>query len=205
VAAADALPALPVAYRTVSTVPQLTALLARIREVGTIAFDTETVVDPDCPIAINAMRSRVVGFAIATAPGEAWYLPFTHVRAGAAQGDLLDPDAHVVTPVIENLPPLDSAECRPLVALLEDASVKKIAQNAKYDMLVLRRAGITLRGLIFDPMLASYVLDPGRRSHGLDALALDIFQHRMIPYDEVTGKGRNQITFDRVPVDAATT
>ncbi len=204
-ASVDAPAAIPVAYRTVSTVDQLTALIARIREVTTIAFDTETVVDPDCPIAINAMRSRVVGFAIATAPGEAWYLPFTHVRAGAAQGDLLDPDAHVITPVIENLPPLDSVACQPLVALLEDASVQKIAQNAKYDMLVLRRAGITLRGLIFDPMLASYVLDPGRRSHGLDALALEVFQHRMIPYDEVTGKGRNQVTFDRVPVDVATT
>ena len=59
-------------------------------------------------------------------------------------------------------------------------------------------------GLIFDSMLASYVLDPGRRSHGLDALALEMFNHRMIPYDEVTGKGRNQVTFDRVPVNAAT-
>ncbi len=205
VAAAEAPPPMPVSYRTVSTVAQLNALIARARSVKAIAFDTETVVDPDCPIAINAMRSRVVGLAIATAPGEAWYLPFAHVRAGAAQGDLLDPEAHVVAPAIENLPALGSEACRPLVALLEDASVKKVAQNAKYDILVLRRAGITVRGLIFDPMLASYVLDPGRRSHGLDALALETFQHRMIPYDEVTGKGRNQITFDRVPVDAATT
>ena len=205
VAAADVLPGPVASYRTVSTVDALNALVARCREVQTIAFDTETVVDPDCPIPINAMRSRVVGFAFATAPGEAWYLPFAHVRAGAAQGDLLDPEAHQIIPVPENLPPLDSDSIRPLVALLEDESVKKVAQNAKYDMLVLRRAGITLRGLTFDPMLASYVLDPGRRSHGLDALALDIFQHRMIPYDEVTGKGRSQITFDRVPVDAATT
>ena len=205
VAAAEAPPPMPVSYGTVSTVAQLNALIARARSVKAIAFDTETVVDPDCPIAINAMRSRVVGLAIATAPGEAWYLPFAHVRAGAAQGDLLDPEAHVVAPAIENLPALGSEACRPLVALLEDASVKKVAQNAKYDILVLRRAGITVRGLIFDPMLASYVLDPGRRSHGLDALALETFQHRMIPYDEVTGKGRNQITFDRVPVDAATT
>ena len=197
-------PAIPVAYRTVSTVEQLNALVTRMREAPVIAVDTETVIDPDCPIAINAMRSRVVGLAIATAPGEAWYLPFAHVRAGALQGDLLDPEAHQISAAPENLPPLDSAACRPLVALLEDASVQKVAQNAKYDILVLRKAGITLRGVIFDPMLASYVLDPGRRSHGLDALALEIFNHRMIPYDEVTGKGRNQITFDRVPVDAAT-
>ena len=202
----EAKPTIPVSYRTVSTVESLDALVQRIREVKTIAFDTETVVDAECPIAINAMRSRVVGIAVATAPGEAWYLPFLHVRAGVnVQGDLLDPEAHQITQAPENLPPLDGEACRAFVDLLEDASIRKVAQNAKYDLLVLRRAGITVRGLCFDPMLASYVLDPGRRSHGLDALALDIFQHRMIPYDEVTGKGRNQITFDRVSVDVATT
>ena len=203
---ADAVPAIPVTYRSVTTVDELNALVARCRDVKAIAFDTETVLDADAPGTINAMRSRVVGIAIATAPGEAWYLPFLHVRAGAnVQGDLLDPEAHQITAAPENLPALDSDACKPLVALLEDASVKKVAQNAKYDMLVLRRAGITVRGLIFDSMLASYVLDPGRRSHGLDALAMEIFNHRMIPYDEVTGKGRNQVTFDRVPVATATT
>jgi len=205
VVAADAPPAIPVSYRTISTVEQLHEFIARARAATVIAFDTETVVDPDCPIAINAMRSRVVGLSFATAPGEAWYLPFLHARAGALQGDLLDPEAHQVLPVPENLPPLTGEACRPLVALLEDAAVKKVAQNAKYDMLVLRRAGITVRGLVMDPMLASYVLDPGRRSHGLDALALDIFSHRMIPYEEVAGKGRHQVTFDRVAVDVATT
>ncbi len=199
-----AAPAIETNYRTVSTLDQLAEFIARARDVPVIAVDTETVVDAECPIAINAMRSKVVGLAFATGPGEAWYLPFLHVRAGAAQGDLLDPDAHVIQVVAENLPPLDSEACKALVALLEDESVSKVAQNSKYDTLVLRRAGITLRGLVFDPMLASYVLDPGRRSHGLDALALEIFNHRMIPYEEVTGKGRNQVTFDRVPVDVAT-
>ena len=203
--AAVAAPAIPVTYTTVSTVEALHALVARAREVGVIAVDTETVLDDGAPGTINPLRSRVVGIAMATAVGEAFYLPLKHVRAGAVQGDLLDPDAHRILDVPENLPALDSEACRPLVELLEDPSVKKVLQNAKYDLLVLRRAGITLRGIAFDPMLASYVLDPGRRSHGLDALALEIFQHRMIPYDEVTGKGRNQITFDRVPVDVATT
>jgi DNA polymerase I len=198
-------PALPVTYRTVSTPEQLDELIRRARAVPIIAFDTETVLDADAPGTINAMRSRVVGVAIATAPGEAWYVPLQHVRAGAAQGDLLDPDAHHIQDAPENLGTLGSAACAPLVALLQDASVPKVAQNAKYDILALRRAGVTVRGLAFDTMLASYVLDPGRRSHGLDALALDVFRHRMIPYDEVTGKGRQQITFDHVRVDLATT
>ena len=82
-----------------------------------------------------------------------------------------------VSPV-KNLPWLDDPSMAPLRALLEDPAVPKVAQNAKYDLLVLRRAGVTLRGLVSDTMLASYVLDPGRRSHGLDLLALEFLAWR---------------------------
>jgi DNA polymerase-1 len=81
--------------------------------------------------------------------------------------------------------------------------VKKTAHNAKYDLLVLRRAGVTLRGLDFDSMLASYVHDPGRRSHAIDALALEFLGRSMTDYSELCGKGKNAISFDEVPVDAA--
>jgi DNA polymerase I len=76
------------------------------------------------------------------------------------------------------------------VELLEDAAVAKIGQNLKYDLLVLRRAGVPLRGIGFDTMIASYLLDPGRREHGLDSLALQHLDHRTITYEEVTGKGK---------------
>ena len=102
-----------------------------------------------------------------------------------------------------NLPPLDSAVMAPLRELLEDASVKKTAQNAKFDVLALRRAGITLRGIDFDTMLASYVLDPGRRSHGLDVLAMEFLDHTMTSYDDLCGKGKGAIPFDMVPITAA--
>jgi DNA polymerase-1 len=104
---------------------------------------------------------------------------------------------------VKNLPPLDSPEMAPLRELLEDPAIRKTAQNAKYDVLVLRRAGVTLRGLEFDTMLASYVLDPGRRSHGLDVLALEFLDHTMTSYEELCGKGRSQLPFDVVPVEAA--
>jgi DNA polymerase-1 len=104
---------------------------------------------------------------------------------------------------VRNLPSLDTPEMEPLRALLEDPTVRKTAQNAKYDTLALRRAGITLRGLEFDTMLASYVLDPGRRSHGLDVLALEFLDHKMTTYDELCGKGKTAIPFDECPVDAA--
>jgi DNA polymerase-1 len=104
---------------------------------------------------------------------------------------------------VKNLPPLDSPEMAPLRELLEDASVKKTAQNAKYDVLTLRRSGITLGGLDFDTMIASYVLDPGRRSHGLDVLALEFLDHTMTSYTDLCGKGKDSLPFDECPVEAA--
>ncbi|MFY7949889.1 MAG: DNA polymerase, partial [Gemmatimonas sp.] len=157
------------------------------------------------------MRATLVGLAIAVAPGEGYYLPFRHRRDdGSGNLALLSGDAGIAgrrlnagVPEPVNLPPFDSAPCAPLRAMLEDAAVKKIAQNAKYDMLVLRGAGVRLAGLEFDTMLASYLLDPGRRSHGLDLLALEYLGHTMTAYEQLCGKGKQQLGFDVVPVDAA--
>jgi DNA polymerase-1 len=106
-------------------------------------------------------------------------------------------------PPVKNLPPIDSTLMAPLRQLLEDEEVRKTAQNAKHDLLVLRRGGVTLRGLDFDTMLASYILDPGRRSHGLDVLALEFLDRTMTSYDELCGKGKTEIPFDACPVEAA--
>jgi DNA polymerase-1 len=104
---------------------------------------------------------------------------------------------------VKNLPAIDSAAMKPLRELLEDKTVRKTAQNAKYDLLALRRVGVTLRGLDFDTMLASYVLDPGRRSHGLDVLALEFLDRTLTSYDELCGKGKTEIPFDACPIEAA--
>jgi DNA polymerase-1 len=104
---------------------------------------------------------------------------------------------------VRNLPPLDSPEMQLLRDLLEDPSVRKTAQNAKFDLLLLRCLGVELAGLDFDTMLASYVLDPGRRSHGLDVLALEFLDHTMTSYADLCGKGRSAIPFDECPVEAA--
>ncbi|MCZ8206303.1 DNA polymerase I [Gemmatimonas sp.] len=198
-------------YTTVDTVDALTMVLQRVREVPYIAIDTETVCDPDAPNPVDAMRATLVGLSIAVAPGEGYYLPFRHRRDdGGGNLALLSGDAGIAgrrinagAPEPVNLPPFDSAPCAPLRVMLEDAAVKKIAQNAKYDMLVLRGAGVRLAGLEFDTMLASYLLDPGRRSHGLDLLALEYLGHTMTAYEQLCGKGKQQLGFDVVPVDAA--
>jgi DNA polymerase I len=106
-------------------------------------------------------------------------------------------------PPVKNLPSLDDPSMAPLRALLEDPAVAKVAQNAKYDLLVLRRAGLTLSGLVSDTMLASYVLDPGRRSHGLDLLALEFLDHTMTSYEDLCGKGKQELPYDVVPIACA--
>jgi DNA polymerase-1 len=106
-------------------------------------------------------------------------------------------------PPVKNLPALDDPSMAPLRALLEDPAVPKVAQNAKYDQLVLRRAGIALSGLVSDTMLASYVLDPGRRSHGLDLLALEFLDRRMTNYEDLCGKGKQELPYDVVPIACA--
>jgi DNA polymerase-1 len=229
-------------YTIVDTISGLEKLIALARKAGTIALDTETVVAADSPLQVDPLRSTLVSIAIATAPGEAWYLPFNHVEWRGLQGELLIDAAgdrsatdasderglirggdepvpskrrsrgvtkterdtpRVSTSPVSNLPPLASDEMKPLRDLLEDPSVRKCAQNSKYDILVLRRAGVELEGLDFDTMLASYVLDPGKRSHGLDVLALELLDHSMTAYTDLCGKGKSAISFDECAVDAA--
>ncbi|HYN83128.1 MAG TPA: DNA polymerase I [Gemmatimonadaceae bacterium] len=134
----------------------------------------------------------------------AWKAPRKKASAASGiAGAILAQRARTGDDPVRNLPPLESDEMKPLRDLLEDPSVKKAAQNAKYDLLVLRKAGVDIRGLDFDTMLASYVLDPSRRSHSLDVLALEFLDHTMTSYSELCGKGRSATPFDECPVDAA--
>jgi DNA polymerase-1 len=192
-------------YETIDTMEGVLRVIALARAVGSIAVDTETVLEPGAPPVVNPMRARLVGLAIGTAPDIAFYLPFRHRspkgdQASLTIGDAPEPAANEP----RNLPDLLSPEMEPLRELLTDRSVAKTGHNIKYDLLVLRREGIELGGIDFDTMLASYLLDPGRRSHALDALAIEFLQRSMTSYDEVAGKGKQQIPFDRVTVLAAT-
>ncbi len=198
-------------YTLVDTLDGVAHVIARARETGRLAFDTETAPEPDAPIAVDPLRCKLVGLSIAVAPGEAYYLPFAHILYdGAGNLSLLSGDVGVAgarlssqTTAPTNLPNIAGDEMAPLRALLADPAVKKIAQNAKYDVLVLRSSGVAIAGLDADTMLMSYILDPGRRSHGLDQLAFEHLGHTMTAYDQMVGKGRNQLAFDAVPVDAA--
>ena len=206
---ADTAPEKPaLAYETIDTLEGVARVVAVARAAGSIAVDTETMLDAGAPPVVNPMRARLVGLSIATGPGTAFYLPFRHRSAAAGQQDLGSgfggESGAAEEATVRNLPDPLSPELEPLRALLADASVAKTGHNIKYDLLVLRREGLVLAGVDFDSMLASYLLDPGRRSHALDALSIEFLQRAMTSYDEVAGKGKQQVSFDRVPVAAAT-
>ncbi|HEX9936501.1 MAG TPA: DNA polymerase I [Longimicrobium sp.] len=192
---------MPTEYHLVDTAATVASLMARVRQQGWVAVDTETS-------STDPMRAELCGISLSLKPGEAFYLPFRHRLPSPAQGDLLggegdpSPEARKAAGP-KNLPTLDSHEMRELVAMLEDPAVRKVGQNLKYDFLVFRRAGIALAGVDFDTMVASYLLEPGRREHGLDSLALQHLNHKTIHYEDVTGKGKAQIEFAEVELSRA--
>ncbi len=177
------------AYTTLLSLDQLDQWLAEARDQGYVAFDTETD-------SLDAMQANLVGFSLALAPGKAAYAPLLH--RGEGSGDLFGG-----ADLVPGQMPSDAALAR-LKPLLEDPAVLKIAQNAKFDMLVMRQHGIAIRN-IDDTMLISYALDGGlNASHGMDSLSLRWLGHRPISYDQVTGTGKARVTFDRVALDRAT-
>ena len=187
------------AYQVVDSTDAVSALAGRIREKGRFALSLATEPESGAPAVAGALRENIVSLAIAIAPGEAFYLPLAHRAPGAQKTLALEPDEASIV----NLPALSHPTMRPLVELLADGTVAKVAHNAKHIMLVLRRASVNLRGVAFDTMLASYLLDPGRRSHALDALVFEILQHAMTPEESVRGKGKSQTSFAEVAVESA--
>ncbi len=163
-------------YTLVDTPEKFDTFLAQLRKQTLISVDTETT-------SRNAMRAELVGLSFSWEPGRAYYL--------AVRGPLGSRHLNMAAVRIE------------LGPILADERVKKIGQNLKYDMTVLRNAQMPLGGVYFDTMIASYVLDPERMSHSLDNLASDFLNYESIPIANLIGKGKNQLTFDLVDLDAA--
>jgi len=180
-------PAAALAVAVVDDPAALPALMARLRQAELVAVDTETT-------SLEPHSAELIGLSLAASPTEVWYLPFRHRPPG---GELAAPAP------VTNLPPILDPACGPLVALLTDPAVPKAGHNIKYDWQVLRRAGVELAGVVYDSMLASFVADPGRRSHGIDTLSLDLLGRPMQSYGDVAGKGKAEIPFAEVPVAAA--
>jgi DNA polymerase-1 len=176
-------------YETVRDFERLEDWVARAMAQGYVAVDTETD-------SLDSVAANLVGVSLALAPGEACYIPLAHVDPNAAgDGDMFGAD-----------PPRQirmKDAMRALKPMLEDASVLKIGQNIKYDDSVFASQGIHVAP-IDDTMLLSYVLNAGKHNHGMDTLSERYLGHSPLAYKDVTGTGKQQVSFDRVALDKAT-
>ena len=164
---------------------------------GYVAVDTETT-------SLDQSRAELVGISLCVEPGRACYIPVGHINPDDSEsGTLL---ASTSESIRESKPlqiPLGEA-LEVLRSMLNDPSILKIGHNIKYDMVVLSRYG-TQVSPVDDTMLLSYVLEGGSHGHGMDELAELYLGHTTIKYKEVTGTGKAQVTFDKVPLDQALT
>jgi DNA polymerase-1 len=165
----------------------LPALVERLRGASIVGVDTEAS-------SPNPHDAELIGLSLAAGPEEVWYLPFGH---RPAVGELAAP-----TPV-RNLPALIDPVSAPLYGLLTDPSVPKAGHDIKFDWQVLRQAGVELAGVAYDSMLASFVLDSGRRSHTIDTLCLEHLGRAMQTYQDLAGKGKSEIPFAEVAIPLA--
>lgn len=156
----------------------LNRLIDQLKKADIFALDTETT-------SQNPMQADLVGLSFAVEADEAFYVPCGHCYPGA-------PEQLSPTGVLKKLQPV-----------LEDPAHKKVGQNIKYDWIILERHGVHLDGVVFDTMVASYLLNPSKRAHGLDSIAMDFLNHKTTTYQEVAGKGKSMVPFDQVVLDKA--
>ncbi|MCE9680442.1 DNA polymerase I [Shewanella sp. AS1] len=167
-----------VEYSNILTWDELDSWLEKLAKAELIAIDTETT-------SLNYMQAKLVGISFAVEPGKAAYLPLGHDYPDA-------PEQLDMTQALAKLKPL-----------LEDANLKKVGQNLKYDMSIFAGVGITLRGIAFDTMLESYVFNSVASKHNMDDLALKYLGHKNIAFEEIAGKGVKQLTFNQIPLETA--
>ncbi|PUB89858.1 MAG: DNA polymerase I [gamma proteobacterium symbiont of Ctena orbiculata] len=152
--------------------------IERLEKSDLFAFDTETT-------SLDYMQAELVGLSFAIEPGEAAYVPVGHDYPGA-------PEQLSLESVLTHMKPL-----------LENPGLKKVGQNLKYDMSVLARYGIAMRGIAYDTMLESYVLDATATRHDMDSLAKRYLEHETIHFETIAGKGKKQLTFDQIELELA--
>ena len=166
-------------YKTILTEKSFNDLIESLAKKKSFAFDVETT-------SKRPVWARLVGISFSFEGGNAFYLPLAHRYLGA-------PEQLEFEVVREKLK-----------QVFEDKSIKKCGHNIKYDLIVMSNEGIALDGVDFDTMIASYLLNPSSRGHGLDALTMEYFGHKNLTYKEMTGTGSKEIGFDEVEVGRAT-
>ncbi len=160
-------------YKLITRVHEMEKLATVLENKEVFAIDTETT-------SKNPMEADLAGISFSYMEDSGFYIPVGHTKE-TDQPDKADV-LRIFGPVLEN------------------PDIRKVGQNIKYDYIVLARYGLVLRGIAFDTMIASYLLNPSTRGHSLDQIAMNLFGYKMVSYEEVAGKGKDQIGFQDVPV-----
>lgn len=165
-------------YRLCLSKDDLQFMAGQIKKRGVVSIDTETT-------SLDPMKAELVGISFSFDEKSSWYLPLGHLYLGAP-------------------PQLKLQDARDILEdIIEDERILKVGQNIKYDAEVLMRHGLELRGIHFDTMIASYVINPGLRQHNLYYMAQHYLNHKMITFEEVAGKGKNAVNFSEVELEKA--
>ena len=167
-------------YKIITTVKNLKNYFNSVKSNSLLAFDIETD-------ALDPMQNKIVGFSFATKANSGIYVPTLY--KDKQKNHFGDDDLSTVIEII-----------RPI---MENNDIPKTGQNAKFDMLVLKRHGIEVQGLVCDTMIAAHLLKPEARSYKLDNLSIEYLNYRMVPIEDLIGKGKNQISMAEVELDKA--
>ena len=163
-------------YITIRTHHELASMIDELKNAGLFAFDTETD-------SLQAVEAELVGMSFSIKERSGWFLPLQ--SRGLFSEEFPEPSQSISM----------------IKPLLEDPSLKKIGQNIKYDLMVLKNSGITLRGIYFDTMVASYLINPSERRHNMDDLAEKYLNYKTITFKELVGTGKNAVSITDVPMD----
>ncbi|MBU8848844.1 MAG: DNA polymerase I, partial [Desulfobacterales bacterium] len=165
-------------YKLMTTTKELEKLAQVLENKEIFAIDTETT-------SKHPMKAQLVGISFSFRENQGFYIPIGHTFPDDLEQPPKEEILRIFKPVLEN------------------PDIKKVGQNIKYDYIVLSKFGIVMQGISFDTMIASYLLNPSVRGHSLDGIAMSLFGYKTISYEEVTGKGKNQIGFQQVPISEA--
>jgi len=163
-------------YEIVTTRDQLDRLVQELRDSKLISLDLETT-------STNPMMARIIGLSVSHTPDTASYIPVAHTTAEKQLS---------IEQVIEALRPV-----------FENESIHKIGQNIKYDYLILERYGLPVKGIVFDTMVGSYLINPDRYAHNLENMAREFLGENLLSYSDLVGKGKVASTFEDLPLDIA--
>ena len=165
-------------YKTISTLEEIEKLVDDIKGCSLLSFDIETT-------QLDPVEADIAGFALSLKENQGYYIPIIFPDKDSIPGHNLD-----LVSVLNTFK-----------TILEDESVKKCGQNLKYDSLILKRHGISLKGIEFDSMIAEHILHPEKNSYKLDNLSIEYLGYEMQPIEELIGSGKEQISMADVPVE----